>query len=242
MKRMIALLLAAVMLLSMLTWSVAASETVTVTVGSVSGEIGDTVQVPVSVSDGHYLVNGRIFLSYDPTVLELQTVCEDEYNPYFETVNADIFDSSFMWGFASPAAGSAKFVFATSKDTGSATGGVMFTLTFKLLKEADTSAVTLAVPEMCANDGSEDRNAVLTLVDGSVTVTKPDLTPAIPGDVNGDGLVTLPDAVRLLYYVNGMVSLTDKQTINADVTGDGTVGLADAVRLFYFVSGQIGEL
>ncbi len=243
MKRIFACLLAVVMLVAM-TCTASAEETVTVSVGNVRGEVGELVEVPVSVSEGHYLVNGRIFLTYDPTVLELQEVCDDPDNPYFENVNTAILDSSFMWMFASPKAGKANFVFATSSSAGNATGGAIYTLTFKLLKEADASAIVVTVPEMRTNNGGEDTDAALTLVNADVEVLKFDPTPDLKGDVNGNGDVTLPDAVRLFYYANGEpgLELTEKQLRNADVTGDGVVNLADAVRLFYYVSGSIVKL
>lgn len=240
MKRLTAVLLALVMLAAM-TCTVAAEEAVTITVGAIDGEVGDVVEVPVTVSEGHYLVNGRIFLTYDPTVLELQAVCDDADNPYFESVNADILDSSFMWAFNVPQAGKANFVFATSADVGNATGGAIYTLTFKLLKKASNSAIVITCPEIRQNSGAGDTDAALTLVNGSVKVTEPDTTPAMRGDINGDGNVNLSDATRLFYYINGLLELTEQQMLNADLTGDGTVDLNDASRLFYYVGGM-GEL
>ena len=239
MKRILAVLLALTMLVGMACVA-SAQSAVTVSVGAIDGEIGDIVQVPVSVSDGHYLVNGRIFVMYDPTVLELQEVCADEDNPYFEDVNTDILDSSFMWAFKVPQAGRANFVFATSKDSGNATGGVLYTLTFKLLATVDHSEIAVSVPEMRSNDGTgADTDAAVATVNGDVTVSPVDPTPALKGDVNGDGKVNIPDAVRLAYFVNGMVNLTKKQTVNADINDNGKVDLTDAVRLFYYVSGKL---
>ncbi len=236
MKRVTALLLAVVMLLAM-TCAASAQEAVTVTVGEVKGEVGDVVEVPVSISEGHYMVNGRIFLTYDPTALELQEVCDDPDNPYFETINTAIIDGSFMWAVRSPEAGRVNAVFATSAATGNGTGGVIFTLTFKLLRES-TGEIAVTIPELRTNStGGDDTDAALTVVNGAVAIDPFDPTPAVKGDVNGDGEVTLPDAVRLFYYVNSLLELTAKQTANADVTGDGSVNLTDAARVFYYVSG-----
>ncbi len=238
MKRLTALILALAMLLCGVC-TVSAEEGVTVTVGEVMGEIGQTVQVPVSVSEGHYLVNARIFLTYDPTVLELQKVCDDEDNPYFENVNTEIVDSSCMWAFAAPSAGKANFVFVSSADQGNATGGTLYTLTFKLLKESYKGAIKITVPEMRSNNGGEDFDAAVTMVEGAVNVFPVDNTPELRGDVNGDGLVNLLDSIRLLYYTNDMLMLTPKQQKNADVNGSGTINLTDALRLFYYISGEL---
>lgn len=236
MKRITALFLIVVMLLTM-ACTVSAQEAVTVTVGAVSGEVGDVVEVPVSISEGHYMVNGRFFLTYDPTVLELQEVSDDPDNPYFNDINTAIIDESFMWAVRAPEAGRFNAVFATSSKIGNAAGGVIFTLTFQLLKEG-TGEITLTVPELRTNrTGGDDTDAALTVENGAVEVTPFDPTPAVKGDVNGDGVVTLPDAVRLFYAVNNMLQLTAKQTANADVTDDGDVDLTDAARVFYYVSG-----
>ena len=50
--------------------------------------------------------------------------------------------------------------------------------------------------------------------------------PKLVGDINGDGIVTIEDAMRLIYtIVNG-------QSIeNGDANGDGKVGLADVIRV-----------
>lgn len=238
MKRITAIILSLVLLVTM-AFTASAQESVTITVGSAKGEVGELVQIPVTVSEGHYLVNGRIFLSYDPNVLELQQVCEDEDNPYFEQINEEIIDSSFMWAFASPVVGRANFVFATSSDSGNAAGGTIFTLTFKLLQTTDGTPITATIPEMrCNNGGAEDYDAPLTIENGTVRVVPYDPTPAVKGDANGDGQVNLSDALRVFYYFNGIAQLTDKQIANADLNGDGQVSLAEVTRLFYYVSGQ----
>ena len=55
-----------------------------------------------------------------------------------------------------------------------------------------------------------------------------------PGDVTGDGKVTLSDVVRLLKYVSHWdVEINEA---NSDVTGDGKVTLSDVVRLLKYVS------
>lgn len=238
MKRLTAVLLVLAMLLCG-TCTVSAEGGVTVTVGEVMGEIGQTVQVPVSVSEGHYLVNARIFLTYDPTVLELQKVCDDEDNPYFEDVNTEIIDSSCMWAFAAPSAGKANFVFVSSSDQGNTAGGTLYTLTFKLLKESYKGAISVTVPEMRRNNGGEDYDAAVTLVNGAVNVFPVDNTPEMRGDVNGDGLVDLLDAIRLLYYTSDLLMITPKQQQNADVNESGTINLNDVLRLFYHISGEL---
>jgi hypothetical protein len=52
----------------------------------------------------------------------------------------------------------------------------------------------------------------------------------LPGDVDGDSIVTAVDAMRILQHVLGIITLTGDELIAADVDGDGTITATDAVR------------
>jgi len=64
-------------------------------------------------------------------------------------------------------------------------------------------------------------------VDGGVFGTLK--SAAVKGDVDGDGLVTLEDAKKVLYAAMGQGSLTPAQKARADVDGDGQVTMADGM-------------
>ena len=55
--------------------------------------------------------------------------------------------------------------------------------------------------------------------------------PTILGDVDGDGEVTIADALLTLRYCMGVQDLTDAQLAVADINGDGEVSLDDAILL-----------
>ncbi|MGD9975892.1 MAG: DUF1566 domain-containing protein, partial [Desulfatirhabdiaceae bacterium] len=62
----------------------------------------------------------------------------------------------------------------------------------------------------------------------------------IPGDVNGDGNVTMTDAMLTTQYVNGLLNSTTIDSLildNADVDGNGDVDLNDA----YAIASYVGE-
>lgn len=66
-------------------------------------------------------------------------------------------------------------------------------------------------------------------------------TPSrIPGDPDGDGSVTLNDAVMILQYGTGESGSMDVST--ADVNGDGTVSIHDALCIFQHEAGWDGVL
>ncbi len=245
-----ALLVTAVM--SMPLTASAEGAPITFTAQSVTAKAGDTITVDISVSENHYMVNGQIWVLYDPEMLEIQEVWDDEDNPYFEDINTKIFKSSYMWAFAVPEAGTAKMAFASSSSIGTTAGGVMFTLTFKVLENATTSNISVVIgdDDMCSNDGvtnggedykvgvGTDSVVDVTYVDGVITVEE-ETPDVVVGDINFDEKVNLTDATLLFYQVNGMKSLEGEELAAADMNGDGNVNLTDATLLFYQVNGQL---
>ncbi len=51
---------------------------------------------------------------------------------------------------------------------------------------------------------------------------------SVPGDINGDGIVSAGDAREILHMSVGVVPMTDDMRVIADVDCDGTVGAGDA--------------
>lgn len=58
------------------------------------------------------------------------------------------------------------------------------------------------------------------------------INPTASGDVNGDGVVDLTDAIMIVYYSLGQ-ELTDFNEVVADVNEDGTIDLTDAIIVVY---------
>ena len=66
--------------------------------------------------------------------------------------------------------------------------------------------------------------------------------PDLCGDLNGNGTVDVSDAILLLRYITGLVTLTPEQQRLADVNGDGEINVADAVLILRYIVGLVGEL
>ena len=62
-----------------------------------------------------------------------------------------------------------------------------------------------------------------------------------PGDVSGDGKVNSNDALLVLQYATGLISLTEEQMERANVNGDKNINSGDALMILQFSTGLIKE-
>lgn len=62
-------------------------------------------------------------------------------------------------------------------------------------------------------------------------------TPGGVGDVDGDGVVRVSDAVLIMRYALGLIEFTPEQILCGDVDGDGFVKVADAVMVIRIALG-----
>jgi len=69
------------------------------------------------------------------------------------------------------------------------------------------------------------------------TPTSTPPTSGIKGDVNGDGQVTVVDALFVAQYTVGLRTLTSQQLAAADVNGDGQVTVVDALFIAQYTVG-----
>ena len=64
----------------------------------------------------------------------------------------------------------------------------------------------------------------------------------IPGDADGDGKITVVDALMALQAAANKVTLTDAQTAALDVDGKDGVTAADALRILQYATGHTTAL
>ena len=62
------------------------------------------------------------------------------------------------------------------------------------------------------------------------------------GDVDGDNVITLRDAVMLLRAIVGLQTLTEEQFLRADLNGDGTLTITEALKVLQYVNGTISSV
>ena len=183
-------------------------------INSVEAKAGNVVVVEVLLKNnpGIQGIIGR--LVYDESVMTLLSVENG-------TVLADMDqERNLLW----------------SADAETTEDGVLCTITFQMAENAPAGAYPVAfILEDAVNEAEE--NVQLHVVFGSVTVSY------IPyGDVNGDGKITLADALRLRKFLANRDPETGASDViveaGADVNGDGAVDLHDALRLRKFLASR----
>lgn len=80
-------------------------------------------------------------------------------------------------------------------------------------------------------DATDSGGNKYSLVSSQFTVGTPQQTTAGDGDLNGDGRISIADAVVLQGYLLGDVKLTAEQIWSADLTGDGRADAFDMVAM-----------
>ena len=75
-----------------------------------------------------------------------------------------------------------------------------------------------------------------------IIVVQADPGEQMLGDVDGNGRVTLLDALRVLRAINGKVILSEEEFKRADLDGNGTLTAAEALLILKYANGEIGSL
>ncbi len=63
--------------------------------------------------------------------------------------------------------------------------------------------------------------------------------PFVPGDVDGDGEVTVADVILVLQNIAGLTSFNAQQLQAADVNLDGQINVGDAILMLRYIVGLI---
>jgi len=75
-----------------------------------------------------------------------------------------------------------------------------------------------------------------------VIVVQPDPGQVVMGDVDGDGHITILDALMVLRAANNKILLNAEQFQRADLDGDGLHTAAEALKILKYANGEIGSL
>ena len=188
-------------------------EGLTLTVGSLTAQPGQTIALPITLSGNPGLCGLNFALAYDKTALTLTDYdCQGQLLSVSDwTVGVGAGEKA-LWLQSDPTEGN----------------GEVLTLVFQVADQAPQGELTVTLEEVLAVEegGSSPQVQVCP---GTVTITS-----GIAGDVNGDGRVTFADAQRLRRFLSGQEVAI--QNGSADLNGDGLVNLLDLQLLQRVVS------
>ena len=95
-------------------------------------------------------------------------------------------------------------------------------------------ASVVIVPALADEESAADDLPETVLESAPEPETTPEPTPTAPviandGDVDGDGMITVQDALAVMRNAMALVEFTEEQTIRGDIDGNGVIAVADAI-------------
>lgn len=185
---------------------------------------GDTVSITIALENNPGIITMILEVGYDTSVMTLTGVTDGgilgtamhtdklTMDPYQLTWNNGTAPSNFT------------------------AVGDLVTLTFTIAEDAPEGSYDITLS--CSDALNYDMDEVRFLTMGS-TLT---VTNVLPGDVNGDGVVSIKDSVLLQRYIAKIdgYDATTVELLAADVNGDGVVNIKDSIILQRYVAKWAG--
>lgn len=86
------------------------------------------------------------------------------------------------------------------------------------------------------NAGANDASVTIKALDLCYT-TPEEPAPIVSGDLNGNGVVEMREALKIYQAANGKSSLTAEQLVIADINGNGSVEMREALMIYRVANG-----
>lgn len=214
--RVMAIVLACLMVMSIMPMSVFAAGTMSIEVEQKTALPGSTVSVNINIKDNPGIASMKIKVAYD-NVLTLDSI---EYNSELggQSLPPQTMASPATLTWVSP------FADYTSDAT-------FATLNFTVAEDAPSgyqAAINVTY------DPNDIYNMAETNVECSVVNGYVDVIAGVPGDINGDQLCNNKDITRMFQYLAGWDVVVNE--IALDTNGDGSVNNKDLTRLFQYLA------
>lgn len=185
-----------------------------ISIASATAKAGDTVSIAVNLDSNPGIAGATFSVNYDD-VLTLESVDDKSVLP-----------GTMIAGQV----GTKPYTMLWYGSNDSTKTGCFVILNFRVADNAKEGSYNVSIS---CSDASNEKGADVTIPSASAVVTVK--SARLPGDVNGDGKVSIKDSVRLAQYLAGW-SVTI-QSGNADVNGDGKISIKDSVRLAQYLAG-----
>lgn len=235
MKKIIALFLTLIMLLTMMPMSTFAAEldSAKIIVDSVDTTAGEQFNVNIKLENNPGIVSANINVAFDDGLTLVGATNGDTFPSHMSfipprqlsTIGKITGNCNFAWS-------------GTDINDNEIKDGVILTLTFEVSAEAekgDTYNITVSSSSKDIVD--RDLNEVALPTAKSIVT----ITDYIPGDVNEDGAVSMMDTVMISrYIVDGQITDPNGYNIEinenaADVNDDDSISMMDVVMVSRFI-------
>lgn len=229
MKKLICCILTLAMLLTLGVVAYAAEVTTcTLAADSLSASAGEEITVPIRITDNPGFTNFFLRLCYDPAALTLKAL---------ENVAGEA-GSVNLQGQDAEGRACAVIVGASAE---AVTGDqVLFNAVFTV--NTDFSGSTEVTP---AVEYLRNNSATFSLFQELTAAVQPGTLEVentiILGDVDGNGIINVRDAVLVRGYINGRYPGGEAFLKAADVNGDGKVDMRDAAMIYGYVNGKLDK-
>ncbi|MBQ9079889.1 MAG: InlB B-repeat-containing protein [Clostridia bacterium] len=230
MKKILSIILVAVFLLYCVPLTVFAQDTTaqaeasaTVTVESTYADVGNTVEVNVTISNNPGVAGATLSIGYHSDL----TLINAESGEAFSDLD---FSGNEVEEFSNPS----KFSW-DSENTEATADGVILKLTFRVSEQAKyNSELGVSISYRYGDVYNDECDLTLEFVDGYITVID-----YIPGDLFEDGTINTKDVRIIRQLINGNCSIEVKEAA-ADVNADGVVNTKDTRLLRRYINGGYG--
>lgn len=227
-KKLISLLIAFVLIITSVPFAslsalAAETENAIVTIDSVSGKPGDTVDVNVMIKNNPGIFGAIITLTYDDELTLEKAVSGEAFESLSFSKSKNLTSPcKFSWD-------ASDLMPEDIKD------GTILTLSFKIDDNASPGEKSVNISYEDGDIIDYDFNLIdFEITNGSVTVMN-----YIPGDVNGDGKVNVTDIVLIRRHITGGYGVSIN-TDAADVNADGRINTTDLVLIRRYIVGGYG--
>ncbi len=233
MKRLISLLLTAVMLIGMIpfsTLSIFAADGAVISVQNVTATAGSTVDVTVSITGNPGIATMGMTVTFDEALTLIGAKNGEAFSDLTLTVPAQLKNGGAVTDSC---------IFAWFGTDNVTDNGVILTLTFRVSADAAANR-DHAISVNCDDVNNDQKQRVsVSAVDGAVKVIN-----YIPGDVDSNGSINMLDVLMLCqYYVDGCRYNPNGYGVNinalsGDVDASGNINMMDVLLLCqYYVDG-----
>ena len=191
------------------------------------GYAGAQTTLTLSVKNNPGISNGILFVRYDPEIFSVDQaeIKVGEVGSEFEIIETACKQGVVTLGFVN--------------GENITDDGILFTIPFKVAEDAYPAQIKIDI-EVKELVGTDDVPIETKNTGSEFTVSEQPQYK--PGDVNGDGVVDITDAMTVFYHVAKKELLPNEKFPAADVDKNNEVDITDAMRIFYFVAKKSNEL